>query len=200
MAAMPAIQPRLVLASGSRHRRALLERFGLDFIQDGPDIDETPLDGEDPAATAIRLAREKARVVLGRHPGAVVIGSDQVAVRDGERLGKPGTPAAAAEQLTRSAGKPVEFLTAVCVIRDGSAGEPEEHMDVTRVVFRPLEPAAIQRYLERDQPFDCAGSFRSESLGIALLERIDTQDPTALVGLPLIWLAGALGRLGLTIL
>lgn len=190
--------PRLVLASGSRHRRALLERLGIPFAQDSPDIDESPLDGEDPPATAIRLAREKARAVRARHPGAVIIGSDQVAVRDGETLGKPGTREAAEDQLARSAGRAVEFLTAVCVL--GDRPEPEEHMDVTRVVFRPLSPDAIGRYLDRDQPFDCAGAFRSESLGIALVERIDSQDPTGLVGLPLAWLSGALGRLGLPVL
>jgi septum formation protein len=192
--------PMLVLASGSRHRRALLERLGIQFVQDSPDVDETPEPGEEPAATAIRLARTKARAVMARHTGCVVIGSDQVAVRDGERLGKPGDAATAAAQLARSAGKPVEFLTAVCVVGPTNPEEPEEHMDVTRVVFRPLDPDAIQRYLEKDQPFDCAGSFRSESLGIALLERIDTRDPTALVGLPLIWLAGALERLGVRVL
>ena len=128
------------------------------------------------------------------------IGSDQVAVRDGERLGKPGDPARAAEQLGRSSGRPVEFLTAVCVVASAFPDEPREHVDVTRVVFRPLTSGAIARYLEADRPFDCAGSFRSESLGIALLERIDTQDPTALVGLPLIWLAGALEDLGLPVL
>lgn len=192
--------PRLVLASGSRHRRALLERLGIPFDQDSPDIDETPLAGEEPAATAVRLAREKARAVMDRHPAAVVIGSDQVAVRDGERLGKPGDAARATEQLTRSSGRPVEFLTAVCVIASAFPDEPREHVDVTRVVFRPLSPGAIARYLEADRPFDCAGSFRSESLGIALLERIDTQDPTALVGLPLIWLSGALEELGLPVL
>jgi septum formation protein len=183
--------PMLVLASGSRHRRALLERLGIQFVQDSPDVDETPEPGEEPAATAIRLARTKARAVMARHTGCVVIGSDQVAVRDGERLGKPGDAATAAAQLARSAGKPVGPT---------NPEEPEEHMDVTRVVFRPLDPDAIQRYLEKDQPFDCAGSFRSESLGIALLERIDTRDPTALVGLPLIWLAGALERLGVRVL
>ena len=200
MAAMLPAPPKLVLASGSRHRRALLERLGIEFTQDSPDIDETPEAGEEPAATAIRLARTKARTVMARHPGCVVIGSDQVAVRDGERLGKPGDSETAAAQLARSAGKPVEFLTAVCVVGPASPEEPEEHMDVTRVVFRPLDPESIRRYLEKDQPFDCAGSFRSESLGIALLERIDTQDPTALVGLPLIWLAGALERLGVRVL
>ncbi len=192
--------PRLVLASGSRHRRALLERLGIPFDQDSPDIDESPLAGEEPAATAVRLAREKARAVMDRHPSSVVIGSDQVAVRDGERLGKPGDAARATEQLTRSSGRPVEFLTAVCVIASAFPDEPREHVDVTRVVFRPLSPGAIARYLEADRPFDCAGSFRSESLGIALLERIDTQDPTALVGLPLIWLSGALEELGLPVL
>ena len=200
MALMETRPPRLVLASGSRHRRALLERLGIPFEQDSPDIDEAPREGEEPAATAVRLAREKARAVMDRHPGAVVVGSDQVAVRDGERLGKPGDAARAVQQLTLSSGRPVEFLTAVCVLGPAFPNEPREHVDVTRVVFRPLSSESIARYIEADQPFDCAGSFRSESLGIALLERIDTQDPTALVGLPLIWLSGALEELGLPVL
>lgn len=200
MPPMKSPPPRLVLASGSRHRRTLLERLGIPFVQDSPDIDESPLPGEEPVATAVRLAREKARAVLARHPGAIVIGSDQVAVRDGERLGKPGDAARAAEQLSRSSGRPVEFMTAVCVVAAAFPDEPREHVDITRVVFRPLTSGAIARYLEADRPFDCAGSFRSESLGIALLERIDTQDPTGLVGLPLIWLAGALEDLGIPVI
>ncbi|MEJ2515249.1 MAG: Maf family protein [Gammaproteobacteria bacterium] len=189
--------PSLILASGSAHRARLLERLGLPFSQDPPDIDESPVAGEEPARLAVRLAREKASVVAARHPGAIVIGSDQVAMRDGRALGKPASAEAAREQLAASAGKEMEFLTAVCVLPADREREPEEHMDITRVVFRPLDHGMIGRYISRDHPLDCAGSFRSESLGIALVERIDSHDPTALVGLPLIWLSGALARLGL---
>lgn len=161
-------------------------------------MDEHRSPEEDPAQTVMRLARQKAGAVLDRRAEAIVIGADQLAVRNGEVLGKPADELEAADQLGRSAGRQVEFLTGVCVLRAGH--EPEEHMDITRVVFRPLKPEQIQRYLERERPYDCAGSFRSESLGIALFERIDSQDPTGLIGLPLIWLSGALGRLGLPVL
>jgi len=195
-----AAPPELVLASASPYRRALLERLGLPFVQDPPALDEHIAAGEAPAEAVMRLARAKAAAVLARHPGAIVIGSDQVAMRGDELLGKPGDAEHAALQLTRSGGRQVEFLTAVCVLGGSPSAEPEEHMDITRVVFRPLTPEEIRRYIERDQPFDCAGSFRAEGLGIALFERIDSQDPTGLIGLPLIWLAQALGRLGLPVL
>lgn len=190
-------RPALVLASGSRYRRALLERLGLPFIQDAAEIDEAISPGEAPAEAAMRLARAKARAVLERHPGAIVIGSDQVALRGEEILGKPGDPQRAEQQLTLSAGRHVEFLTAVCVLSGARPGDPEEHIDITRVVFRPLTPAEIRSYVARDTPVDCAGSFRAEGLGIALFERIDSQDPTGLIGLPLIWLTQALRRLGM---
>lgn len=196
----PAAGPTLILASGSPYRRALLERLGLPFVQAPPLIDEHIAEGEAPAEAVMRLARSKAAAVLARHPGAIVIGSDQVAVRGDEILGKPGDAERATLQLTRSAGRHVEFLTGVCVLSGARAAEPEEHMDITRVVFRPLTPEEIRRYVERDVPFDCAGSFRGEGLGIALFERIDSQDPTGLIGLPLIWLAQALHRLGLPVL
>jgi len=193
--------PGLVLASGSPYRRQLLERLGLGFSVDSPQVDERALSGEDPATLATRLAQLKARTVAVRHGDAVVIGSDQVAVRDNEVLGKPGTEMAAIEQLRRSAGKPVEFLTAVAVI-DGrdSGSEPLLHVDVTRVQFRALDFAEIERYVARDKPLDCAGGFRCEGLGIALFERIDSQDPTALIGLPLIWVSAALRQLGFDLL
>lgn len=193
-------RPTLVLASASPYRGALLERLGLPFEQDAPMIDEQFADGEAPAEAAMRLARAKAAIVLARHPDAIVIGSDQVAVRGEEVLGKPGDAERAREQLTRSAGRQVEFLTAVCVLSGARPQEAEEHMDITRVVFRPLSPEEIRHYVDRETPSDCAGSFRAEGLGIALFERIDSQDPTGLVGLPLIWLAQALGRLGLPVL
>jgi septum formation protein len=189
--------PTLILASGSPYRRALLERLGLPFLQEPASLDERIAEGETPAEAVLRLARAKAASVLARHPGAVVIGSDQVAVRGDEILGKPGDAETATQQLTRSAGRQVEFLTGVCILGGAGSGEPAEHMDITRVVFRPLTPQEIRNYVHRDEPFDCAGSFRAEGLGIALFERIDSQDPTGLIGLPLIWLAQALRRLGL---
>lgn len=191
---------RLVLASGSPYRRALLERLGLPFEQDPPAVDERVDAGETPAEAVMRLARTKAASVLARHPGAIVIGSDQLAVRGNDILGKPLDPDRAAEQLTRSAGRDVEFLTGVCVLSGARPDEPEEHMDITRVVFRPLTPEEIRRYVARDDPSDCAGGFRAEGLGIALFERIDSQDPTGLIGLPLIWLAQALRRLGMPVI
>jgi septum formation protein len=195
-----AARPTLVLASGSRYRRALLERLGLPFVQQAPAIDETIASGEPPAEAVMRLARAKARAVLAHYPGAIVIGSDQVAVRGDEILRKPGDAQRAAEQLTLSAGRHVEFLTGVCVLSGARPDEAQEHIDITRVVFRPLSPEEIRNYVARDQPEDCAGSFRAEGLGIALFERIDSQDPTGLIGLPLIWLAQALRRLGLPVL
>ena len=189
--------PTLILASASPYRRALLERLGLPFAQEPAGIDERISPGEAPAEAVMRLARAKAASVLARRPGAIVIGSDQVAVRGDEILGKPGDAESATQQLTRSAGRHVEFLTGVCVLGGAASGEPEEHMDITRVVFRPLSPQEIRAYVHRDEPFDCAGSFRAEGLGISLFERIDSQDPTGLIGLPLIWLAQALRRLGL---
>lgn len=192
--------PQLVLGSGSPHRRALLERLGLPFTQDTPGIEERIAPGETPAEAVMRLARAKAGRVLERHPQAVVIGSDQVAVRGEEVLGKPGDTAEAVAQLTRSAGRQVEFLTGVCVLSGAHPDAPQEHMDITRVVFRPLGAEEIISYVQREQPLDSAGSFRVEGLGIALFERIDSQDPTGLVGLPLIWLAQALRRFGLPVL
>jgi septum formation protein len=193
--------PTLVLASSSPYRRQLLERLGLRFSVDAPQVDERPLAGEAAAALVNRLALLKARTVAHRQPGAIVIGSDQVAVRENEVLGKPETEAAAIDQLSRSSAMPVEFLTAVAVI-DGrqSKLEPLLHLDVTRVQFRPLEYAEIESYVARDKPLDCAGGFRCEGLGIALFERIDSRDPTGLIGLPLIWLSGALRELGFKLL
>lgn len=190
----------LVLASASPYRRALLSRLGVPFEQDAASVDERIDDGEAPADAVMRLARAKAAIVLARHPDAIVIGSDQVALRGDEILGKPGDAERAREQLTRSAGREVEFLTAVCVLSGARPQEAEEHIDITRAVFRPLSPEEIRNYVDREKPVDCAGSFRAEGLGIALFERIDSQDPTGLVGLPLIWLAQALRRLGLPVL
>jgi septum formation protein len=183
----------LILASTSRYRRALLERLGLPFQCVAPDTDETRQPGEPATAMAVRLARAKAEAVAAKHPAAIVIGSDQVALRGTDVLGKPGTVERCREQLRASSGKEVVFLTAVHVI-DGAAGTAESHVDRTVVHFRKLSDAEIDRYIARDNPLDCAGGFKAESLGIALFDRIESSDPTGLTGLPLSWLCGALRR------
>jgi len=183
----------LILASTSRYRRALLQRLGLPFDCVAPDADETRLPGEPAAQMAARLARLKAEAVAREHPHAIVIGSDQVALRGTDVLGKPGSIDRCREQLQKSSGQEVVFLTAVHVI-DGTGGRAESHVDRTVVKFRELSDAEIDRYIERDNPLDCAGGFKAESLGIALFERIDSSDPTGLTGLPLSWLCGALRR------
>jgi septum formation protein len=192
---MAPTRPRLVLASTSRYRRGLLERLGIPFTVASPGVDETPLAGELPGDLASRLAGAKARAVAAQHPGAVVIGSDQVAELDGGALGKPGTAAIACAQLRAASGRAVIFRTAVLVI--GADGREHSHTDLTTVRFRTLSTREIARYVELDQPLDCAGSFRSEGLGIALFEAIETTDPSALVGLPLAWVAAALKESGL---
>ena len=184
---------RLVLASTSRYRRELLGRLALDFDAAAPGVDETARAGESPRSLAVRLARDKARAVAARTPQAVVIGSDQVADLDGAALGKPGTAERAFGQLRACSGREVVFHTAVCVAAPGCE---IEFLDRTVVRFRQLSDAEIARYLEREQPFDCAGSFKSEGLGAALFESIRNDDPTALIGLPLIALARALRELG----
>jgi septum formation protein len=188
----------LILASTSRYRRALLQRLGVPFECAAPDVDETRRPGEAPLDLAVRLARLKAEAVAARHPGAVVIGSDQVAVRGDEVLGKPGTVELCHRQLRDSSGREVVFMTAVHVI-DGATGRTDSHVDRTTVRFRELTDDEIARYVERDQPLDCAGGFKAESLGIALFERIDSTDPTGLTGLPLAWLCGALRRAGMQV-
>lgn len=180
----PGARP-LVLGSTSRYRRELLSRLGLPFEVAAPEVDETPLAGESPEAIARRLALAKARAVAGRFPNAVVIGSDQVADLDGEPLGKPGHHANAVAQLRRMSGRRVVFQTALAVVCQETGFEQLDLAPVA-VRFRVLADAEIERYLEIEQPYDCAGSAKSEGLGIALLEAIDNDDPTALVGLPLI--------------
>jgi septum formation protein len=184
----------LVLASTSRYRRELLARLGVPFDVDRPDVDETPLAGESPAATAARLAEAKARVVAARHPGAWVIGSDQVADLDGVALGKAGGREPALAQLQACSGRRVVFRTALCLLRHGEPARAA--LDRTEVVFRTLARDEILRYLDAEQPYDCAGSFKCEGLGIALFDAIHSQDPTALVGLPLIALSHALREAG----
>lgn len=174
-------------------------RLRLPFDTDAPAVDETPLPGETPVALARRLALAKAREVALRHPQAVVIGSDQVADLDGEPLGKPGTHERAIAQLRRMSGRTVVFQTAVAVV---CAATGFEQLDLApvRVVFRTLDDAEIERYLQTEQPYDCAGSAKSEGLGIALLARIDNDDPSALVGLPLIRTCHMLRAAGVSIL
>lgn len=177
----------LVLASTSIYRRELLTRLGAPFRQQSPQVDETAQPGETPTRLATRLAAAKARAVAALNPGAVVIGSDQVADCVGRILGKPGDIDRARAQLRASSGNRVVFHTAVCVIDTRHAPAREFHaIDTTAVAFRHLDDTEIERYLTREKPFDCAGSFKSESLGIALFAKIESQDPTALVGLPLI--------------
>ena len=187
---MPGDGIDLVLASTSRYRRELLARLIADFRVAAPGVDEAATPGEAPPELAQRLARSKALAIADRFPGALVIGSDQVAELDGNALGKPGTRDRAIAQLAACSGRKVVFHTAVC-LADARAAPVQTHfaVDRTAVVFRTLAAGEIERYVDRDAPLDCAGSFKSESLGIALFERIETTDPTALIGLPLIALA-----------
>jgi len=182
---MPTTPPRLVLGSTSRYRRELLERLRLPFDVDRPAVDETPRSGEAPAALAERLALEKAREVATRHPGAVVIGSDQVADLDGRAIGKPGTHERAVAQLRSMRGRTVVFQTAVAVVNPAAGFEALRRVPV-QVRFRSLSDDEIETYLRLEEPYDCAGSAKSETLGIALLEALTSDDPTSLVGLPLI--------------
>lgn len=186
----------LILASTSRYRAELLSRLRIPFSCAAPEADETPPPGEPPSALAARLAQAKAAVVAARHPGAWVIGSDQVAELGGAPLGKPGTRAAACAQLAAMSGREVLFHTAICLCNG------ERHLqaaDLTRVHFRTLHADEIERYVEAELPLDCAGSFKCEGLGIALFEAIHTRDPTALIGLPLIALGGLLRETGFTL-
>ena len=177
--------PPLILASTSRYRHELLSRLRLPFEVLAPEVDESALGNEAPAALAQRLALAKARAVALRRPEAVVIGSNQVADLDGQALGKPGTHERAVQQLRRMRGHTVHFHTAVAVLRVESGFE-QTALSSVAVSFRALGDDEIEHYLRTEQPFDCAGSAKCETLGIALLERIDSDDPTALVGLPLI--------------
>jgi septum formation protein len=189
----------LVLASSSTYRRALLERLRLEFAVDAPDIDEAPLTGEQPRDTALRLAQEKARAVGSRAPGALVIGSDQAASLDARALGKPLHHEAALEQLLAMRGRAVVFHTAVCLL-EGTSGRAQCEEIPTRVHFRNYSEAQAARYLELERPYDCTGAAKIEALGIALVERVESSDPTALIGLPLIALTAMLERAGVHVL
>lgn len=178
-------QRALVLGSTSPYRQELLQRLRIPFSVAAPEVDETPLASEAPAALALRLALAKARAVASAFPQAVVIGSDQVADLDGVPLGKPGTHERAVAQLRQMRGRTVIFQTAVAVVCQASGFE-QASLAAVKVRFRQLNDEAIENYLQAEQPYDCAGSAKSEGLGIALLEAIDSDDPTALIGLPLI--------------
>lgn len=193
---MAAPHPPLILASTSRYRRELLNRLMLPFSIEPPGVDETPMPGEAPEALARRLALEKARAVARHHQGSVVIGSDQVADLAGQPLGKPGTHDRAVEQLQRMSGRRVVFQTALAVVRRDTGFEATD-LAAVAVTFRTLSDREIETYLRLDEPYDCAGSARSESLAVALLTSIESDDPTALVGLPLIRTCALLRAAGL---
>jgi septum formation protein len=190
---------RLVLASTSAYRRALLERLGLSFECAAPGVDESALEDEAPAETARRLARAKAAAVAPHFPDALVIGSDQVASLGALRLDKPGNHANAARQLQALSGQTAQFDTAVCLL-DAARDAAWVRVVPCRVTFRHLNARVIEAYLQREQPYDCAGSAKSEGLGIALIERMETEDPTALIGLPLIALTELLAAAGLPVI
>jgi len=183
--------PRIILASGSRHRRALLERLGLAFEVVAPEIDETALPGERPADTAVRLAEAKARAVARLHRDALIVGSDQVAELAGRPIGKPRDRTEALEQLRAMRGRTVVFHTGLALVNAQTGVCRAALVDVAST-FRTLDDPALEAYLDREQPFDCAGSVKSEGLGIALFTRIASDDPTALIGLPLIRLTDLL--------
>lgn len=186
---------RLVLASGSPYRKALLERLSIPFLTVSPDLDESVLPGEAPEVTARRLSETKARRIEPRYPDALIIGSDQVAELDGIPLGKPLTHENAVRQLTRCSGRTVVFHTGLCLL-DTATGNCEVAVARNEVLFRTLTALEIERYLDREQPYDCAGSAKAEGFGIVMIERLSGDDPNALIGLPLILLIGMLRRAG----
>jgi septum formation protein len=191
--------PALVLASSSPYRRMLLERLGVPFTSASPMIDESPRAGESPADTALRLAEAKARAVAASHVGALIIGSDQIAECGGTVIGKPRDPQDALEQLRAMRGRTVVFHTALALLNSASGRCQTALVDVVST-FRALDDTSLQAYLERERPFDCAGSVKAEALGIALFTRIASDDPTALIGLPLIRLTDMLLAEGVSLL
>lgn len=190
---------RLILASGSVYRRALLDKLGLSYSCQSPDIDETARPGETAADLVSRLALAKAQAVAASEPNALIIGSDQAATLDGQILGKPLTHARALEQLRAASGKKVRFETGLCLL-DSASGRYQRIVEPFEVHFRQLSEAQIEHYLRREQPLHCAGSFKSEGLGIVLFERLSGDDPNALIGLPLIQLTRMLENLGIDVL
>lgn len=187
-------RPALILGSSSPYRRELLSRLRIPFEVATPDIDETPLAGERPAATALRLSRLKAEAIAALHAGALVIGSDQVCTLDDQQIGKPGTHAKALAQLQLMRGRTVTFHSALCLL-DGRTGEAQIADIQTHATFRNLSDAELDAYLRLETPYDCAGSAKVEGLGIMLLERVESNDPTALIGLPLIALCDLFRKL-----
>ena len=187
--------PPIVLASSSRYRRGLLDRFLDEFETVSPDVDESGEPGMDARTLAVALARRKADAVSSSHRDALIIGADQLAVLDERVLGKPGDHQTAVEQLLAASGKTVRFLTAVCIL-DAASRRRYEHVDETVVRFRRFDRRLAEVYLHHDEPYDCAGSFRIEGAGFVLFESVRTDDPTALIGLPMIWLSGCLQELG----
>ena len=192
-------RPSLVLASTSIYRRALLERLRLPFEVVKPEVDESPLPGENPATLALRLAQAKAKAVAPLHPKALIIGSDQVAILDGQPISKPGNHENAVAQLRAMRGKAIQFLTALAVYNSAKDQMVSRLVPFT-VEFRDLSDETIERYLRAEQPYDCAGSAKSEGLGIALIRRMSGDDPNALVGLPLIALVDLLQEQGYSVL
>jgi len=191
--------PQLVLASTSPFRKQLLQKLGLDFVTDSPEIDESRLEGESPEQLVARLAEEKARAVAARQPQSLIIGSDQLAVIDGEILGKPGSHDRAVTQLKAASGRRVTFLTALCLY-NSATGDSQLEVVPFGVVFRELSDTQIENYLKAEQPYNCAGSFKSEALGIALFERLEGEDPNTLIGLPLIRLVRMLEAEGVRVI
>ena len=190
---------KIVLGSTSPFRKALLERLCIDFVCDSPEIDETPLPEEPITAMVVRLAIEKARAIASRHPDSLIIGSDQSALLNGEKLSKPGNFDNAFQQLTRASGQKVTFQTGLCLLNTASDHIQSCSVPYT-VVFKELTAKMIENYLHKEQPYNCAGSFKSEGLGIALFERFEGDDPNALIGLPLIQLVNFLNNEGFSIL
>ena len=187
--------PPIVLASSSRYRRGLLDRFLAEYETVSPELDESSVQAADAAGLATELARRKAEIVSSTHRDALIIGADQLAVLEDTVLGKPGTHQKAVEQLLAAAGKSVRFLTAVCVL-DPITRRRYEHVDETVARFREFDRRLAESYLRHDEPYDCAGSFKIEGAGFVLFESVTTDDPTALIGLPMIWLASTLQELG----
>ena len=185
----------IVLASSSRYRRSLLDRFLDEFEAVTPDVDESNVDNLEPEALAAQLARKKAEAVSRNSQHALIIGADQLAILDDRVLGKPGTHQKAVEQLVAASGKAVRFITAVCML-DPNSRKRYEHIDTTIVRFRQFDRRLAEAYLRNDEPYDCAGSFKVEGAGFVLFESVKAEDPTALIGLPMIWVAGRLLELG----
>ena len=190
---------RLVLGSSSPFRKALLEKLDLSFDCDSPDIDETPLKNEHPRDMVVRLAKEKANAIAERHPQAIIIASDQCATLDGQIIGKPGNHDAAVEQLTNASGRAVTFYTSLCVYNAGT-NQYQETVEPFYVYFRELSETQIENYLKKEEPYNCAGSFKSEGLGISLFERLEGNDPNTLIGLPLIQLIKMLEKFHINVI